>query len=119
MSTQLTDCLSVTQAEQCRRLDTPAPSTPEVRLKTIISPVPEEDEEDLQAYDDLEVQEVKEGQENLLRLPGQKMPYRLSRSPGSRSPRLPSRSLSPCDNVPRHFTRPDHELYPVNLRRYT
>ena len=117
------------QAEQCRRLQTPAPSTPEVRLKTIISPVPEEDEEDLEA-DGLEVQEVKEGQENVLRLqvppalgttgsrPNREKPFRLSRS-NTRSPVCPSRSLSPCPDVPRHFSRPEHELYPVNLRRYS
>ena len=95
-----------------------------MRLKTIISPVPEEDEDDLEdATDDLEVQEVKAGQEKAmvrLPVPPHHRRYRLSRSnsPGSgiRSP--VSRSLSPCENVPRHFTRPEHELYPVNLRRY-
>ena len=79
-------------------------------VKTVISPVPEEDED---ADDDLEVQEVKEGQENLLRLPPNRR-YRLSRS-NTRSPA--SRSLSPCDNVPRYFSRPESELYPANLRR--
>ena len=85
------------------------------------SPVPEEteDDEDNEAdderehEDDLEVQEVKEGEDNLLRLPNSRR-FRLSRSI---TPQSPTRSLSPCETVPRYFSRPESELYPSNLRR--
>ena len=84
------------------------------------SPVPEETEdEDNEADDerehddDFEVQEVKEGEDNLLRLPNSRR-FRLSRSI---TPQSPTRSLSPCDTVPRFFSRPESELYPANLRR--
>ena len=85
------------------------------------SPVPEETEDDedneaddeLEHDDDLEVQEVREGQDNLLRLPNSRR-FRLSRSI---TPQSPTRSLSPCETVPRYFSRPESELYPTNLRR--
>ena len=85
------------------------------------SPVPEETEDDedneaddeLEHDDDLEVQEVREGQDNLLRLPNSRR-FRLSRSI---TPQSPTRSLSPCESVPRYFSRPESELYPTNLRR--
>ena len=84
------------------------------------SPVPEETEDEdneaddeLDHDDDLEVQEIKEGEDNLLRLPYTRR-FRLSRSI---TPQSPTRSLSPCDTVPRFFSRPESELYPANLRR--
>ena len=84
------------------------------------SPVPEETEDEYNEADDetdhdddLEVQEIKEGDDNLLRLPYTRR-FRLSRSI---TPQSPTRSLSPCDTVPRFFSRPESELYPANLRR--
>ena len=60
---------------------------------TVISPVPEEEGEE----DDIEVQEVMEGQTSFLLPP--KAQFKLERS--SISPRPMSRSLTPCDAVPR------------------
>ena len=82
----------------------PIPST------TVISPVPEEEDEE--AEDDIEVQEVMEGQTSFLLPP--KAQFKLERS--SISPRPMSRSLTPCDAVPRPaFLTP--ELNPYKLRR--
>ena len=84
------------------------------------SPVPEESEDEdneaddeLEHDDDLKVQEIKQGEENVLHLPTSGR-FRLSRSI---TPQSPTRSLTPSDRVPRHFTRPDSELYPTGLKR--
>ena len=84
------------------------------------SPVPEESEDEdneaddeLEHDDDLKVQEIKQGEENVLHLPTSGR-FRLSRSI---TPQSPTRSLTPSDRVPRHFTRPDSEIYPTGLKR--
>ena len=78
---------------------------------TIVSPVPEEDDEILDDEDrdefderttanDIEVQEVLEGQTSFL-LPPKAQKFKLERSSMSPQPMSPTRSLTPCDNVPR------------------
>ena len=110
-------------------------------IPTVVSPVPEEDEEaeeDDEAAEgerkeggpsskehndlDIAVQEVIEGQDNFLRPPpaaSSSSRFALSRSgtPGSSASFTPRRSLSPCEHVPRHFNMPESELYPPSLRR--
>lgn len=75
---------------------------------TIVSPVPEEDDEILDdeendcfpANEDIEVQEVLAGQTSFL-LPPKAQKFKLERSSMSPQPMSPARSLTPCDNVPR------------------
>ena len=62
---------------------------------TAVSPVPEVDEDE---HDDIEVQEVLEGQTSFLLPP--KAKFKLERA-SSISPRPMSRSLTPCESVPR------------------
>ena len=62
---------------------------------TAVSPVPEVDEDE---HDDIEVQEVLEGQTSFLLPP--KAKFKLERT-SSISPRPMSRSLTPCETVPR------------------
>jgi hypothetical protein len=68
---------------------------PPVHLPTtVVSPVPEEDDD----FDDIEVQEVLEGQTSLLLPPKSK--FKLEQS-SLTPPVSPTRSLSPCEAVPR------------------
>ncbi len=98
------------QAEQVERLRG-AGFLPPVHMQiptTVVSPVPEEnedieededlDEEEEEAdHDDIEVQEIVDGQTNFL-LPPKATKFRLERSV---TPVSPTRSLSPCEGVPR------------------
>jgi len=116
------------QAEQVedmkgRGVEPPVSFVPSTIVHTVVSPVPEEDEEvgssdelDRNDEDDLAVQEVVEGQETLLKPP----PARLFQLPRSSSPPPPAapRPLTPVDGVPRHFGHIDESaLYPPSLRR--
>lgn len=94
-------------------------------IPTVVSPVPEEDEEN-DAEDecsddeaestlvssDMTIQEVKEDQDNFLKPPQR---FQLSRS--TTPVLVPSRSLSPADGVSRLFSRCDADIYPPCLRR--
>jgi len=96
-------------------LEPPVAFSPVVH--TIVSPVPEEDEADLEEEEnDLAVQEVVEGQDTLLKPPSATR-FQLPRSQ-SPEPPAPPRPLTPVNNVPRHFSHiSESELYPPMLRR--
>ena len=75
---------------------------------TIVSPVPEEDDideddeddDDSNDNNDIEVQEVLEGQTSFL-LPPKAQKFKLERSSMTPPMMSPTRSLTPCDHVPR------------------
>ena len=103
-----------------------------IPVPSVVSPVPEEDEDDLSDADneedisdaeesakkkasDMTVQVVEEGKQNFLRPPP---PQRFQLSRNTTPALSPRRSLSPCENVPRHFPqKSDNDLYPPSLRR--
>ncbi len=114
------------QCQQCEDMKAQGQEPPATMPvpNTVVSPVPEEEEEEDTAVvaaveDDIAVQEMLPGEDNLLKPPKR---FQLSRS-ASPKPELVSsrRSLTPSDMVPRrHFFAAllrDAELYPPALRR--
>ncbi len=100
--------------------------SPPVQLRpiptTMVSPVPEDDEvEEIleeENNDDIEVQEVFEGQTSLLLPPKACNKYKLPSLTTATPPMSPARSLTPCDTVPRPaFLRQMSEAADYKLRR--
>lgn len=87
------------QVEEMRQQGFSPPVTLRPIPTTVVSPVPEEEDEDEEVPDDIEVQEVFEGQTSFLLPP--KAGFKLERATASSPPMSPTRSLTPCDNVPR------------------
>ena len=87
---------------------------------TIVSPVPEEEDieesdEDETENNDIEVQEVLEGQTSFL-LPPRAQKFKLERTSVTPPMMSPTRSLTPCENVPRPvFVARQEDFY--KLRR--
>lgn len=101
------------QEEQIANLRTQGHNPP-VQIRpiptTLVSPVPEESDEEVDQ--DIEVQEVFEGQTSLLLPPKAKFKLpNLSPTP----PMSPSRSLTPCESVPRPVFLRGQDIY--KLRR--